>query len=135
MPEIDPIVWYYILKTKTVSVKLGADEVGCLRTESTDINNQESNSLVERFNNLSFDEREYFISRWPDYYYDPPRKSIESDVRERIEKLGWFDEFELEYLLSPPDEKYIGPGSKEWEEMEKRIEQKKRDGTYEPIEF
>ena len=135
MSEIDPIVWYYTLKTKTESVKLGTDEVGCLRAESTDINNQESNSLVERFNNLSFRERDDFLNCWPDYYYDPPRKSVEQGVRKSIEELGWFDEFELEYLLSPPDERYIGPGSKEWEEMEKRIEQKKRDGTYEPIEF
>ncbi len=122
MPEIKlKITWYYILKTNDTCVKLGVDEVGCLRAESTDLNNKESNSLVERFKNLSFNEREYFISEWRDFYYDPPRESIESDVRERIEALGWFDEFELEYMLSPPDEKYIGPGTKEWEELEEFV--------------
>ncbi len=128
MPEIDYVNWCYILKTKDACVKLGVDEVRCLRAESTDINNQESNSLVKRFENLSFNEREYFISDRTDFNYDPPRESTELHVRNRIEKLGWFDEFELEYLLSPPNEKYIGPGSKEYEENERLIEQEVKEG-------
>lgn len=126
MPEIDPITWYYTLKTKTANVKLGTSEAGYLRSESSNCSSKESNSLAERFNNLSLREREYFISNQRDFYYDPPRESVESYVRERIEALGWFDEFELEYLLSPPNEKYVGPGTKEWEGWEKFV----RDNPY-----
>ena len=120
MPEIDPIVWYYTLKTKSASVKLGMYRGTFLFVES-DGNNQSSSLLAERFNNLSFDEREYFISDRRDFNYDPPRVSVEQCVRKNIEDLGWFDEFELEYLLSPPDERYIGPGTKEWKEWEKFV--------------
>ena len=107
---------------------MGRSEAGYLRSKSAD-SNGESNLLAERFNNLSFDEREYFISDRRDFYYDPPRVSVEQCVRKNIEDLGWFDEFELEYLLSPPNERYIGPGSKEWEEEEKRAEQAIKNGT------
>ncbi len=135
MPEIDTITWYYTLKTKTASVKLGISEAGYLRSESSDCRNEENDLLAERFNRLSFREREDFLNCGQDFNYDPPRKSIEPCVRECVEALGWFEEFELEYMLSPPNEKYIGPGSKEYEENEKRIEQEKRDGTYVEIVF
>ena len=126
MPEIEhKITWYFILRTNIGSVKIG-EHYTFLYVESLDKHSHKDVALEERFNNLSFDKRCHFLSSVDDDY-DPQRDVSERAVRSRISDLGWFDEFELEYLLSSPNERYIGPGTKEWEEWEKFKAEADRD--------
>ncbi len=120
MPEIEhKITWYFILRTNIGSVKLGGYNA-CLYAEGLNLNSTKDCDLANKFNSLSFDKRRYFMD-CPDHDYDPQRDVSERDIHEAIASLGWFEEFGLEYLLSPPNERYVGPGTKEWEELEKFI--------------
>ena len=109
----DRIVWCWILRAGTASVRLGAVPRGIfpnsIAAKPMD-DDPESHRVAGLINGLPEDQKFGFFDTMADYDcdYDPPRVATEKRFRKRMamEKIvGFPRKYSLTYL-SPPDEVY-----------------------------